>query len=121
MLQTCRDRAVGADDSAAFCRDNGFPSRTKLLQRSAHKLLGTAITVDGGRIDPIDAQIDGANDRVNRFLFVLRAPAERPVTTTNGPSAQVDRRLLQGATTEFASLHGDPLSFLKTAVYRLKW
>ena len=49
-----------------------------------------AETVNGGSLDPIDAQLDGAPDRCDRLLVVLLPPAEKPAPSPDGPGAQAD-------------------------------
>ena len=51
--------------------------------------------VDGGRVDPVDAEIDRAPNRRDRVGVVLRPPAEQPVAAANRPRAKADDRDVQ--------------------------
>jgi 2,5-diamino-6-(ribosylamino)-4(3H)-pyrimidinone 5'-phosphate reductase len=46
--------------------------------------------VNGGGVDPIDPQIEGAPDRLDGLMVILGAPTERPATASHGPGAQAN-------------------------------
>src|SRR5947209_1864711 len=50
-----------------------------------------AEAIDGGGIDPIDAEIDGMTHGLDRSVVVLWSPAEGPSTSADCPSAKSDR------------------------------
>src|SRR5260370_3208692 len=62
------------------------------LQRARDDLFGVTQAVDGGSVDPVDAQLQRAMNRGNGIGVVLRAPRKFPATSTEGPSADDDGR-----------------------------
>mgnify|MGYP007031432341 CR=1 FL=1 len=66
-----------------------------------------AEAVDGGRVDPVDADGHRLMDRADGKGVVLRAPAEFPIAAADGPGAQADGRELERRVAEFAGLHGE--------------
>ena len=65
------------------------------FQRPPHHLFRMAQPIDGGRINPVHALIEGLVDGVNRFLIVLGSPCELPVSAPNCPRPKADRRQLK--------------------------
>ena len=72
--------------------ENVRPWAAPFLQRARDDLFGVTQAVDGGSIDPIDAKFEGAMNGGDRIRIILRAPGELPAGTTEGPSAEADRR-----------------------------
>ena len=58
------------------------------LERFGDNLFRVAEAVDGGGIDPVDAEVEGAMDGVYGVVVVLRAPGELPIPSpgSNVPS-----------------------------------
>jgi hypothetical protein len=44
--------------------------------------------IDRRRIDPVDAQLNGAADCANGRIVILLAPAEKPASSADGPGTQ---------------------------------
>src|SRR5262249_11344395 len=61
------------------------------LQSAGHDLFGVAHSVDGRGVDPVDAQFQGAMDRGDRRLIVLRTPTELIAWTPDRPGTQANR------------------------------
>ena len=49
-----------------------------VLQSTANHFLGVSQTVDGGGVDPVDAEFERAVNGGDRFVVVLRSPGELP-------------------------------------------
>ena len=60
------------------------------FERPCHHFFRMAQSVDRGCIDPVDAKVEGALDRGDRIVVVLRSPAKLPVATADGPGAKTD-------------------------------
>ena len=56
----------------------------------ANHLFRVAETIDGGRVDPVDAEIEGAVNGAYGIGVILRAPGELPVPSADGPGAESD-------------------------------
>ena len=57
---------------------------------AANHFFRVAEAVDGRRVDPVDAQIEGAMNGGDGFVVVLWAPGEFPVAAADGPCAKAD-------------------------------
>ena len=78
----------------ALGKDKGTAARVG-VEGSANHLFRVAEAVDGGCIDPVDSQIEGAMDGGDGFVVVLGAPGVFPVATADGPGAKANRRELK--------------------------
>ena len=92
-LQT--DTAEGVGDLALLIPDHAALGEDKWLfggglDGAADDLLGVAKAVDGGGVDPVDAEVDGVVDGGDGVVVVLRAPGESPVAAADGPRAEAD-------------------------------
>ena len=65
------------------------------FERTSHHFFRVAKPVDRCRIDPVDAKVEGALDRGDRIVVVLRTPAKLPVAAADGPGAKTDGGDLQ--------------------------
>ena len=63
----------------------GFGNHFECL---AEQLFTPAETVDRRRVNPVDTNVNGSDDRVDRFGFILVTPPELPVTAANGPGSE---------------------------------
>ena len=95
-------RAFGED--VRLCR-GGF-------EGFADYLFGVAEAVDGCGVDPVDAEIDGAVDGCDRVGVVLRSPCEGPVSATDGPCSEADRRQMQVRVSQLLRFHVAPSCLL---------
>src|SRR5260370_21071374 len=83
---------VAAQDALG---ENKRPRAAPYLQRARDDLFGTTQAVEGGSVDPVDAQLQRAMNGGNRIGVVLRAPGKFPATSTEGPGAEADGRNLE--------------------------
>ena len=60
------------------------------LESAGDYLFRVAEPIDGGRIDPVHAGIEGGADGAHRFGIVLRSPAEGPTAAADGPGANAE-------------------------------
>src|SRR2546423_8907698 len=60
------------------------------LEKTPNHFLGMTESVNGGGIDPVDAQLDGVIHGSDRIIVVLRSPRERPAAAANCPGAHSD-------------------------------
>ncbi len=61
-------------------------------QGARHDLLGMAQAVNGGRIDPVHASVQGCLDGRDGFVIVLRSPGEFPASAAHRPCTDADGR-----------------------------
>ena len=71
-LAGVRERGRWPEPACALSFDDGpdpvyTPRLLEALQRTAHDLLGVPEPVDGGGVDPVDAQGEGLPDRRDRL------------------------------------------------------
>ena len=86
-----RDKAILVPAHAAFGEDVGagaFPC----AESAGGYFLGVTEAVDGGRVDPVDAEFEGAVNSGDRIIVVLRAPTELPAAAAESPGAEAHRR-----------------------------
>src|ERR1700687_1032480 len=76
-----------------------------VLQRAGDNLLGVSQTIDGGRVDPVDAEFERAVNGGNGVVVVLRAPSELPVRAANGPGSVAYGSDVQVGIAKLACLH----------------
>src|SRR5215472_167385 len=65
-------------------------------------------TIDCGRVDPVDTQLQCAMDRRDRIPILLRTPGKFPASTANGPGAKADPRNVQIGIPKFSRFHCNP-------------
>src|SRR5713101_2825698 len=80
------------------------PSSSEAFVRAPDDQLRTAEAVGGGGVDPVDAQLERAVDRLDRVLVVLRTPAELPAATSDRPGAEADARDLEAGRSQLLRL-----------------
>lgn len=73
----------------ALCKDVGLCSGIS-LHRPGNHLFRVPQPIDGGRVDPVDSQVNGSMDGGNGLIIVLRTPGEGPVAAAYGPGAKAD-------------------------------
>src|ERR1700736_1645984 len=64
-----------------------------------------AHSINGGGVDPVNAEVECAVDRGDRRFVVLLAPTKFPAGTTDGPGAKADWRDEQIGVTESLRFH----------------
>ena len=86
LQQGAPDAALFVPHHAAFSEDKGLNRR--LLHRLADDGLRVAKAVDGRRVDPVDAEVDGLVDGRDRGVIVLRtqAKAQLPPPMAQAPN-----------------------------------
>ena len=90
LQQGAPDPALVVPHHAALGEEEWLDRR--LLHRLPDDRLGVAKAVDGRRVDPVDAEVDGLADGRDGGVIVLRPPGEGPVAAAYGPRAKSDRR-----------------------------
>ena len=60
------------------------------LEGAGDDFFGVAEAVDGGGVDPVDAEVEGFVDGGDGVVVVLRAPCEGPVAAADGPCSEAD-------------------------------
>src|SRR5580765_8126899 len=97
-------RAGLGRERPALCEDEDIAAAS--FESAGDDLLGATPTVEGRRVDPVDAQVERMSNRANRRLVVLRSPPDGPVPARadrRGPGS--DRGRLQIGGTELPPLH----------------
>src|ERR1700694_2674 len=89
---------------AAFGKDVRLGS-APVLQRAADDFLGVPQTVDGGRVDPINAEFERTVNGGNGVVVVLRSPGELPARAANGPGSVAHGSDVQVGIAKLACLH----------------
>lgn len=101
---------IGVVDVAGIIPDHGAlgederPFAFPLRQRPCHDLLGVAESVDGGGVDPIDAELECPQNGGHGLVVVLAGPAEFP-GAAHGPRAEADGGELQVGVAELSKRH----------------
>ena len=90
LQQGAPDTALVVPHHAALGEDERLDRG--LLHRLADDGFGVAEAVDCGRVDPVEAEVDGLVDGCDRGVIVLRPPGKGPVAAADGPRAKSDRR-----------------------------
>ena len=86
-----RDTTFGIPAHGALGENVG--ARTlPLLQRAGDDFFRVADTVDGGGVDPVDAEFERAVNGGDGVGVFLGAPAEIVAGAANGPGAEAHRR-----------------------------
>jgi hypothetical protein len=86
------------------CLGEHVRALSESLDRAADDLLGVAEAVGGGGVDPVDAELERAVDRLDRLLVILRAPAELPATAADRPGAEANAGDLQTGVPQLSRL-----------------
>src|SRR5206468_4952047 len=97
------DRILRIPHEPAFGEEVRSIRALALLEQSADDLFGVAESVNRGRVDPVDSQIERVIHRGDGFVIVLRPPAERPAAATDCPGAESDARDVQVSGAELSS------------------
>ena len=109
LAQDRRARDVVADLPVAAPHEAALGEHVRPFgaagERLRHHLLGAAEAVDGGRVNPVDAEVEGAVDGRDRVAVVLRPPAELPAAAPERPGAEADARDLQVRVAELTGEH----------------
>src|SRR4029077_17040560 len=84
--------ALGEEQRALRCG--------KFAEEFANDFFRMSQSVDGSRVDPVDAQIQGMAHGRNGIGVVLRPPAEGPSATANGPRTKPHGCNLESARTQ---------------------
>src|ERR1700686_2144286 len=71
-------------------REDIRPRARPALERAGDNFLGGSQSVDGRRIDPVDAKFERAVNRGNGIAVILRSPGVLPARTADGPGAIAD-------------------------------
>src|SRR5260370_3680839 len=90
--------------------ENAGTRTAPLVQSARDDFLGVAQAVDGGGVNPIDAQLQPAMNRGNGIGVVLRPPGKFPPAATESPGAKADRRNLEIRVSQFSRFHSNPLA-----------
>src|SRR6202795_1275830 len=80
-----------------------------LLQRSADDFLRVSQSVNGGRVDPVNAEFERAVNGRNGIVVVLRSPGELPARAADGPGSIAYGSDVQVGIAKLACLHFDLL------------
>ena len=88
-LQVVMDISLFIPAKAAF-RENVRPGSRPGFQRNGDNFLGVAHAVNGGGIDPVNAQLKSPMYCRNGRFVVLVSPAKFPARAANGPGAEAD-------------------------------
>ncbi len=73
-------------------------------ERATDDLLRVTEAVLGGRVDPVDAELEGVVDRSDRIVVVLCAPAPVVGRASERPGAEADAGDLEPGCSEFSGL-----------------
>src|SRR6202051_2407768 len=88
---------------AALGKDVG-PRTAPVLQRAADDFLRVSQTVDGGRVNPVDAEFERAVNGGNGVVVVLRSPGELPARAADSPGSVAHGRDVQVGIAKLACL-----------------
>src|SRR5689334_434352 len=75
------------------------------LQRHRDDLLRMAHSVNSRSVDPVNAKLERAMNRIDRLLIVLVAPTEFPTGSADCPGSKTDRCDEQVRITELFRFH----------------
>src|SRR5216684_7304360 len=81
------------------------PRTVPVLQCAADDLLGVSESVDGGGVDPVNAEFERAVNGGNGVVVVLRSPSELPARAADGPGSVAYGSDVQVGVAELARLH----------------
>jgi hypothetical protein len=70
--------------------ENVWPTSGPGSQRKRDDFLGVAHSINGGRVDPVNAKLEPAMNRGDGRLVILLAPTKLPARSTDSPSAKAD-------------------------------
>src|ERR1700676_3781502 len=91
--------------------ENVWPRSRPGSQRKGDNFLRVAHSVNGGRIDPVNAKLECAMNRGYRCFIILLAPTKFPAGAADGPGAEADGRDRQVRVTEPLRFHFNPFKF----------
>ena len=87
-----------APGPGAFCKHERLV--LSALQGTSDHFLGMPQAVDGGGVDPVDAEVKRAMDGGDGVVIVLRTPGILPVTASDGPRAKANGSQLHAGVAE---------------------
>ncbi len=104
------DLLLGVRDFSLFVPDHGGLGEDVGLVRgglegSGDDFFGVAEAVDGGGVDPVDAEIECAVDGGDGVVVVLIAPCHGPVASADGPCAEADGGEVEVGVAELFGFH----------------
>src|SRR2546423_3658775 len=70
--------------------ENVWPWSGPGSQGQRHHFLGVALSINGGGIDPVKAELERAMNRRDRLFVVLFAPTKFPPRTAKGPRSKTN-------------------------------
>jgi hypothetical protein len=82
-----------------FCEHVG--TTRDAFQSAREDLLGVTETVGGGRVDPIDTEVEGTANGGDGLPVILRTPAEFPIASTDGPGAETEGVMFRSVVPSF--------------------
>ena len=88
-FQIAMDISLFVPAQTAFS-ENVRPRSRPGFQCKRDHFLGMAHSVNGGRIDPVNAKLECSMDRADRCFVVLIAPAKFPARAADGPCAKAN-------------------------------
>src|SRR2546421_1705785 len=80
------------------------------LQRARYDFFGVAQAVNGGSVDPVDAQFQCAMNCSDGIGVVLRTPGKFPAAATESPGAKSDPGNCEIGVSQFSRFHSNPLT-----------
>src|SRR5215470_1189627 len=98
------DFAAGIPAQNTFCENVRFCAGPS-FESAGDDFFGMADAVNGGGVDPIDAEFKGAMNRSDGIRVILRAPSEFPAGPAGGPSAETNGGDLQIGIAKSLDLH----------------
>jgi hypothetical protein len=75
------------------------------FQCASDDFFRVAEAIDGGGVDPVDAEFEGAMNGGDGVVVILRSPGELPAGTAYGPGAIADWSDLHIRVAKLAGLH----------------
>src|SRR5580704_2279065 len=95
---------IGVPAQAAF-REDVRPRAGPAFKGPTYDFFGVSQAVDGGGVDPVDAEFEGAVNGGDGVVVVLRSPGELPAGTAGGPGAEADGSDFHIGVAKLAGLH----------------
>src|SRR5689334_16434897 len=93
--------------------ENVWPRPAPGSQRSRDHFLGVAQSIDGSRVDPVNAKLERAMNCSDGRLVILVTPTMLPTRSTDSPGAEAERRNVNIRVSQSFSFHvRDRIAFL---------
>src|SRR2546423_8071014 len=80
--------------------ENVWPTSRPRFQRGSDDFLGVAHSINGCRVDPVNAKVERAMDRRDGRLVILLAPTKFPTRSADSSRSETDRCYEQIGVTE---------------------